>query len=119
MFALLTPVSQAAQIEAVVKTVPNTSSAFAERTMGGNYVEFHINRDEIARYGLTVGAVQDVYRRNVFPAMSVTWGSYPNNLGHITSNGCMRCHDDSHEAKDGSKISGDCEYCHKQLETPS
>jgi len=28
--------------------------------MGGNYIEFHINRDEIARYGLTVGAVQDV-----------------------------------------------------------
>jgi hypothetical protein len=67
----------------------------------------------------TVGAVQDIYRRNVFPSMKVTWGSYPNNLGHLTSNGCMRCHDDSHEAKDGSKISGDCEYCHRQIETPS
>src|SRR5205085_8719510 len=44
----------------VIKTVTNTASAFAERTMGGNYVEFHIDRDEIARYGLTVGAVQDV-----------------------------------------------------------
>ncbi len=31
----------------------------------------------------TVRAVQDVYRRNVFPAMKVTWGSYPNNTGHI------------------------------------
>jgi copper/silver efflux system protein len=50
----------ASQIEAVVKTVPNTASAFAERTMGGNYIEFHIDRDQIARYGLTVGAVQDV-----------------------------------------------------------
>jgi Cu(I)/Ag(I) efflux system membrane protein CusA/SilA len=50
----------ASEIEAVVKSVPGTSSAFAERTMGGNYVEFHINRDEIARYGLTVGAVQEV-----------------------------------------------------------
>jgi Cu(I)/Ag(I) efflux system membrane protein CusA/SilA len=50
----------ASEIEAVVKTVPNTTSVFAERTMGGNYIEFHINRDEIARYGLTVGAVQDV-----------------------------------------------------------
>ena len=28
--------------------------------MGGNYIEFNINRDEIARYGLSVGAVQDV-----------------------------------------------------------
>ena len=66
-----------------------------------------------------MGAVQDLYRRNVFPAMKVTWGTYPDNKGHITSNGCFRCHDDSHEAKDGSKISGDCEYCHRQIETPS
>jgi Cu(I)/Ag(I) efflux system membrane protein CusA/SilA len=50
----------ASEIEAVVKTVPGTLSAYAERVMGGNYVEFKINRDEIARYGLTVGAVQDV-----------------------------------------------------------
>jgi len=50
----------ASEIEAVVKGVPGTLSAFAERTMGGNYIEFHIDRDEIARYGLTVGAVQEV-----------------------------------------------------------
>ncbi|HEX7139025.1 MAG TPA: hypothetical protein VF219_14305, partial [Vicinamibacterales bacterium] len=64
----------------------------------------------------TVNVVQDLYRRSVFPTMKVTWGTYPDNKGHITSNGCFRCHDDSHEAKDGSKISGDCEYCHKQIE---
>jgi Cu(I)/Ag(I) efflux system membrane protein CusA/SilA len=50
----------ASEVEAVVKTVPNTLSAFAERTMGGNYIEFNIDRDAIARYGLTVGDVQDV-----------------------------------------------------------
>ena len=48
--------------------------------------------------------------------MKVTWGSYPDQKGHVTSNGCFRCHDDSHTAKDGSTISADCEYCHKQLE---
>src|SRR4029077_9503473 len=47
-------------VEVVVKTVPGTLSAFAERTMGGNYIEFNIDRDAIARYGLTVGDVQDV-----------------------------------------------------------
>jgi NapC/NirT cytochrome c family protein len=66
----------------------------------------------------TVAGVQGVYRRNVFPAMKVTWGAYPDNRGHITSNGCVRCHDDLHAAKDGSTISGDCEYCHKQIEKP-
>jgi Cu(I)/Ag(I) efflux system membrane protein CusA/SilA len=50
----------ASEIEVVIKSVDGTLSAFAERTMGGNYIEFHINRDEIARYGLTMGAVQDV-----------------------------------------------------------
>ncbi len=50
----------AEQVEAVVREVPGTSSVFAERVMGGNYVEFNINRDEIARYGLSVGDVQDV-----------------------------------------------------------
>jgi Cu(I)/Ag(I) efflux system membrane protein CusA/SilA len=50
----------ASEIEAVVKSVPGTLSAFAERTMGGNYIQFDIDRDAIARYGLNVGDVQDV-----------------------------------------------------------
>jgi Cu(I)/Ag(I) efflux system membrane protein CusA/SilA len=50
----------AAEVEAVVKTVPGTLSAFAERTMGGNYIQFTIDRDAIARYGLRIADVQDV-----------------------------------------------------------
>src|SRR6266581_7084273 len=50
----------ASEIEAVVRQVPNTSSVFAERVMGGNYIQFDIDRDEIARYGLRVGDVQEV-----------------------------------------------------------
>src|SRR5262245_11330130 len=73
---------------------------------------------EEAALARTVAAFQEAYRHNVFPSMKVTFGAYPNNKGHVTSNGCMRCHDDSHEAKDGSKINGDCEYCHKQIENP-
>ncbi len=50
----------AAESEAVVRQVPGTSSVFAERVMGGNYIEFTIRREEIARYGLTIGDVQEV-----------------------------------------------------------
>src|SRR6516164_8901940 len=50
----------AAEIETIVRQVPGTSSVFAERVMGGNYIEFDINRDEIARYGLALGDVQEV-----------------------------------------------------------
>ena len=50
----------AAEVEAVVRQVPGTTSVFAERVMGGNYVEFNINRDQIARYGLSLKSVQEV-----------------------------------------------------------
>jgi Cu(I)/Ag(I) efflux system membrane protein CusA/SilA len=50
----------ASEIEAVVRQVPGASGVFAERVMGGNYIEFDLRRDEIARYGLTIGAVQEV-----------------------------------------------------------
>jgi Cu(I)/Ag(I) efflux system membrane protein CusA/SilA len=59
----------ASEVESVVKTVPGTLSAFAERTMGGNYIQFTIDRDAIARYGLRVGDVQDV--------LSVALGGMP------------------------------------------
>ena len=65
-----------------------------------------------------VGALQSAYRRNVFPAMKVTWGLYPDNTGHMASPGCFRCHDGSKTAKDGSTINADCEYCHRQVERP-
>ncbi len=50
----------AGEIETVIRQVPGTSSVFAERVMGGNYIEFNINRDEIARYGLALTDVQEV-----------------------------------------------------------
>ena len=42
------------------RTGPHTTSAFAEKTLGGSYLDIVINRNEIARYGLAVGDVQDV-----------------------------------------------------------
>ncbi len=50
----------AKEIEAVVKAVPGTSSAFAERLTGGYYLDIVPDRAALARYGLTVGEVQDV-----------------------------------------------------------
>jgi len=50
----------AKQIEAVVKTVPGTTSAFAERLTGGSYLNIEPNREQLARYGLSVGDLLDV-----------------------------------------------------------
>jgi hypothetical protein len=59
-----------------------------------------------------VSAVQEIFRRNVFPDMNVRFGTYPNNIGHIDFPGCFRCHDDNHRSKDGKKIGQDCDTCH-------
>ncbi|HUU51892.1 MAG TPA: efflux RND transporter permease subunit [Candidatus Heimdallarchaeota archaeon] len=48
------------RIEAVVRQIPGTASVISERVTGGNYVDFVINREAAARYGLTVGDVQDI-----------------------------------------------------------
>ncbi|MCY3613634.1 MAG: efflux RND transporter permease subunit [Bacteroidetes bacterium] len=48
------------QVAAVVQTIPGTLSAFPDKAVGGNFLDYKINREEAARYGLTVGDVQDV-----------------------------------------------------------
>jgi hypothetical protein len=59
--------------------------------------------------------LQEIYSRNVFPKMKVTWGTYPNNLGHQNFPGCFRCHDDNHKSETGKTISQDCSSCHDLL----
>ena len=50
----------ARQIEAVIRKVPGTSSAYAERAIAGYYLNVDPDRAQLARYGLMVGDVQDV-----------------------------------------------------------
>lgn len=50
----------ARQIEAAIKTVPGTSSAFAERIIGGYYLDIEPDRTELARYGLSIANLQEV-----------------------------------------------------------
>ena len=50
----------AVQIEKELADVPNTRSAFAERTVGGYFLDFTVNREAAARYGLKVGDVNDI-----------------------------------------------------------
>lgn len=61
-----------------------------------------------------------IYRRNVFPSLKITWGTYPSHLGHRnTDEGCFRCHDDEHTAKPSGKeektVPQDCDLCHEVL----
>jgi len=58
-----------------------------------------------------------IYRSNVFPDLKVTWGTYPNNLGHVDDPGCFRCHDGGHSTADKKVITQDCSTCHQMLAT--
>jgi nitrate/TMAO reductase-like tetraheme cytochrome c subunit len=60
-------------------------------------------------------ALVAIYSRNVFPQMNVTWGTYPNNIGHMNWPGCFRCHDGSHKSAKGNIINNDCGACHNLL----
>ena len=110
------PFAKRETVAALKDTYPNQEvalQAIAERLRGfyrDNYRDIYDGRgQELDR---TVRAAQALYRRNVFPSMKVGWGTYPNNIGHFTSPGCFRCHDDNHKASDGSVIRQDCELCH-------
>lgn len=59
--------------------------------------------------------VQKAYANNIFPTMKADWRGYPNNIGHMESDGCYRCHNDRHASESGKVISRDCNLCHNIL----
>jgi nitrate/TMAO reductase-like tetraheme cytochrome c subunit len=59
-----------------------------------------------------VKALQQIFQTTRFPEMRVDWRTHPSNVGHMTSQGCFRCHDDQHVSADGKRISKDCNICH-------
>ena len=78
-----------------------------------SYPEVHAKRG--AQIGKSAQAVLALWQRNVFPDMKIEWGTYIENIGHTNFPGCFRCHDESHETKEGQKIAQDCNSCHSLL----
>jgi Cu(I)/Ag(I) efflux system membrane protein CusA/SilA len=60
------------EIERAMQTIPDTLSAFGDRAVGGYFLDFDINREAAARYGLTTGDVQDVIKTAV-GGMNITY----------------------------------------------
>ncbi|MFC1542574.1 efflux RND transporter permease subunit [Pseudomonadota bacterium] len=61
----------AGDIEQTLKKLPDTLSAFGDKSAGGYYLDFDIRREDAARYGLTVGDIQDVIQTAI-GGMNVT-----------------------------------------------
>ena len=89
--------------------IPAAFQAYYRDTYPAVYQQ---KRAEVDRSAQGLAAI---YLRNVFPAMDITWGTYPNNIGHTDFPGCFRCHDDSHTSSGGKTITQDCNACHNLL----
>lgn len=95
--------------QAAAEKLPEALVSFYQQ----DYPEIYKKREEdIRQAGRTVLAI---YQRNIFPELHVSWGTYPNNLGHTDFPGCFRCHDGSHTAADGKVITQDCNACHEPV----
>jgi len=91
------------------RRIPDELSAFYKEKYPAAYAA---HRAAVETAGQQIAAI---YLRNVFPEMKVTWGTYPNNIGHEDFLGCFRCHDDNHKSRDGRTITQDCNACHTVL----
>ena len=66
-----------------------------------------------------IDELQKIYQRNYFPKMHLDWTKYPDNIGHLHSDGCFRCHDGNHVSDDGKVLSRECNTCHIILDQKS
>ncbi len=89
-------------------------AAGIEEFYAENFPEIARDRpDDVAEAGEVLGIL---WATNVFPEMNVTWGTYPDPLGHPGfKGGCLRCHTGTMQTEDGQGISTDCGTCHQVL----
>ncbi|MEZ4640196.1 MAG: NapC/NirT family cytochrome c [Caldilineaceae bacterium] len=75
-----------------------------------NWPDFYAQNGTLVEQA--VETVLAEYKTMVFPNMEVSWDTHPNNLGHLDSPGCFRCHDGSHLNEGGESIRIECNLCH-------
>jgi hypothetical protein len=72
-------------------------------------------RDSLSTIEHSAAGLVALYKRNVFPEMGVSWGTYPDHSGHSDFIGCVRCHGAGLKTADGQSISAECTACHRIL----
>ena len=75
-----------------------------------NHPEFYTTN--IGKIQAAISTIQDIYARTFFIEQKVDWKTYPNNLGHISTSGCFRCHDGKHLDDQNQAIRLECNLCH-------
>jgi hypothetical protein len=75
-----------------------------------DYPEFYSENRNII--DSSIEAIQTAFSQNTFPAMKVTYDRYPDHIGHLETEGCFRCHNNSFVSESGRVITRDCDLCH-------
>jgi nitrate/TMAO reductase-like tetraheme cytochrome c subunit/mono/diheme cytochrome c family protein len=75
-----------------------------------DYPDYYAQNGEVIQKALT--EIQSIYDRTVFHDQKVDWTTHPNNLGHINSPGCFRCHDGKHLNNKNEAVRLECNLCH-------
>jgi nitrate/TMAO reductase-like tetraheme cytochrome c subunit/mono/diheme cytochrome c family protein len=75
-----------------------------------DYPDYYAQNGEVIQKALT--EIQSIYDRTVFHDQKVDWTTHPNNLGHVNSPGCFRCHDGKHLNDKNEAVRLECNLCH-------
>jgi hypothetical protein len=95
--------------DAAVKRIADSLDGFY-RT---NYSALHADKSDAIK--AAIGETQRIFKTYFFPEMKTNWATHPNNIGHLYSSGCFRCHDGEHVSNTGKVIRNDCNICHTVL----
>jgi hypothetical protein len=71
-----------------------------------------VSLEEGDTLSMAISALQEIYTASFFPEMKVDWRSYPDNIGHLNTPGCLRCHDGQHVNANNKAIGSTCDVCH-------
>lgn len=82
-----------------------------------NYSDLYTQKSDVVKQAIS--ETQRIYKTYFFPEMRTNWATHPNNIGHLYSSGCFRCHDGEHVSNTGKVIRNDCNICHTVLSDSS
>jgi nitrate/TMAO reductase-like tetraheme cytochrome c subunit len=110
------PFAKQQAVTALAKDYASTPQAVAaiERDFRAYYAKSHpdVYASKRAAIDRSAATLQEIFRNTRFPEMHVDWHTHRDNVGHLYSLGCFRCHDDQHVSADGKRISKECSLCH-------
>jgi hypothetical protein len=112
------PSAKQRAVEVLTKDYASTKDALAaiDRDFRAFFASDASKKASVDR---SVKTLQEIFSTTRFPEMRVDWRTHPDNVGHLYSMGCFRCHDDLHVAKDGKRITKECSVCHTVLDGAS